>query len=160
MDKLHIIYVDDQREVLSALEKDLVFFEKYISIEECESADEALDVINEIYKNGDLLVAIVCDHVMPEKTGVDFLSDINKDDRFTHTKKILLTGQATHQDTIKAINEAGIEKYFEKPWSSEDLINTLKKMITEFIIKKGLDHLKYSEILHQETLFQLLSNEG
>jgi len=159
MDKLHIVYVDDQREVLSALEKDLELFESHISVEECESADEALEVINEIDKNGDQLVAIICDHVMPGKTGVDFLAEINKDDRFIHTKKILLTGQATHQDTIKAINEAGIDKYFEKPWASVDLIITLKIMITEFLFEKGINHIHYAELLHQETLLQLIRKD-
>jgi two-component system chemotaxis response regulator CheY len=35
---------------------------------------------------------------------------------FKETRKILLTGQANHADTIRAVNEAHIDNYFEKPW--------------------------------------------
>ena len=48
MDKLYIICVDDQREVLNALTEDLEVFEKYLKIEECESVNEALDVMEEV----------------------------------------------------------------------------------------------------------------
>ncbi len=63
------------------------------------------------------ITVIVSDHVMPGKTGVELLTDVFHDSRFPNTKKILLTGQATHTDTINAIN-AGIDRYFEKPWQS------------------------------------------
>jgi two-component system chemotaxis response regulator CheY len=87
MDKLNIIYVDDQREVLSTLSKDLEVFEKYFSVEECESADEALELVNELDASGGLIALIISDHIMPGKSGVDFLIEINNDGRFGQTKK-------------------------------------------------------------------------
>ncbi|HBH47827.1 MAG TPA: hypothetical protein DDX98_04270 [Bacteroidales bacterium] len=158
MDKLNIIYVDDQREVLSTLSKDLEVFEKYFSVEECESADEALELVNELDASGGLIALIISDHIMPGKSGVDFLIEINNDGRFGQTKKMLLTGQATHQDTITAINQANIEKYIEKPWKSEELIDSVKILLTEYILNAGIDYEKYTPILHQQTLFTILQS--
>lgn len=156
MDKINIIYVDDQREVLSTLSKDLQLFEKHVSVEECESADEAMELINDIDSEGDRIAVIISDHVMPGKNGVEFLSEINNDSRFYATRKMLLTGQATHQDTIKAINQANIEKYLEKPWKSEELVEDVKILLTRFILDTGIDYNKYMPVLHQQTLLEHL----
>ncbi len=160
MDKLNIIYVDDQREVLSALSKDLSIFEKHVNIEECESADEAMELIDEIDSNGDLVAVIISDHIMPGVSGVEFLTQINKDERFANTKKMLLTGQATHQDTIMAINNAKIEKYIEKPWKPEALVSSVKILLTEFILKLGIEYNEYMPVLDQTTLLNGLHNRG
>lgn len=156
MDKLNIIYVDDQREVLSTLSKDLEIFEKYLVVEECESAREALDLINEIDKAGDFVAVIISDHIMPGMSGVDFLTEITTDGRFDHTRKMLLTGQATHQDTIMAINQAHIEKYIEKPWKSGEFVEAVKVLLTHFVMTAGIDYKKYSPVLHQPTLLNYL----
>lgn len=158
MDKLNIIYVDDQREVLSTLSKDLKVFESLINVEECESADEAISLINELDSEGDLIAVIISDHIMPGKNGVEFLIEINDDSRFKLTRKMLLTGQATHQDTITAINQANIEKYIEKPWKSEMLIADVKVLLTHFILDSGIDYEKYIPVMDQQTLLGNLQN--
>lgn len=154
MEKIYVVLIEDQREVLEAVAKDLEFFEDAFVIEECESADEALQVMEGIHKRGDHVALIISDHVMPNKSGVDFLIDVNKDQRFNRSRKILLTGLATHQDTIRAINKAAIDKYLEKPWKSEDLINCAKVMLTEFILEKGIDYQLYLPYLDHATLFE------
>ncbi|MBX2840732.1 MAG: response regulator [Flammeovirgaceae bacterium] len=160
MEKLYIICVDDQREVLSTIAKDLSVFENDLTIEECESAAEAEELIDEIDSEGNFVAMIISDHVMPGKSGVEFLSDVNKDDRFPNTQKILLTGLATHQDTIAAINSASINQYLEKPWNKEELIKSVKKLLTQFILKTGLDYQKYPTLTDQETLFEILKKHG
>lgn len=156
MDKLYIIYVDDQREVLSTLSKDLEVFEALINVEECESADEALELINEIDASGDHICVLISDHIMPGKNGVEFLTEIHNDGRFSLTKKMLLTGQATHQDTITAINQARIEKYIEKPWESVDVVSDIKVLLTQYIFDAGIEYTKYMAIMDQTTIFQHL----
>ena len=49
MEKVNIICIDDQREVLAAVQKDLVMFEPVAEIIECESADEAEEVLEDLY---------------------------------------------------------------------------------------------------------------
>ncbi|HHP7240477.1 MAG TPA: response regulator [Cyclobacteriaceae bacterium] len=159
MDKLYIICVDDQREVLSALTEDLEPLEGQILLEECESADEAWDLLDEIDAQGDHAAIIISDHVMPGTSGVEFLSELKKDGRFDKSKKILLTGLATHQDTIKAINQAGLDNYIEKPWNKHELISTIKKLLTIYIISVGLDYSHFSTITDSDTLFTILRSD-
>ena len=156
MEKLYIICIEDQREVLNTVIDHLTYFEEHTTIEECESATEAKDLIDEIDESGDFVAVLVSDHVMPDQSGVDFLTEVNEDDRFKSTKKILLTGQATHIDTIQAINLAGIDKYIEKPWVKEDLIEKVSILLTEFIIEKGIDYQRFTSILNKPRLFELL----
>ena len=92
MQKPKIICVDDQREVLATLKKDLEEFIELFKIEYCESAEEAMELIEEIDENGDHLALLICDHIMPVSNGIDFLIEVDKDIRFTKTQKLLLTG--------------------------------------------------------------------
>jgi two-component system, chemotaxis family, chemotaxis protein CheY len=154
MDKIYILLVEDQREVLQAVAKDLEFFEDAFVIEECESAAEAVSLMEKIDKSGDRIALIISDHVMPDKSGVDFLIEMNADERFKSTRKILLTGLATHRDTIRAINHAAIDKYLEKPWKSDDLIANVKKLVTEYILAKGIDYESYMRFLDAATIFE------
>lgn len=156
MEKIAIIYLDDQREVLSTISKELALFEELFQVEECESAEEAYDLMEELDSKGEHIAVLVSDHIMPGKNGVDFLSEVNADMRFVSTKKILLTGMATHQDTIMAINNARIDKYIEKPWKSEMLVDMVKELLTRFIFEKGLDYQKYIKLLDQKVLFEVL----
>ena len=156
MDKLNVICVDDQREVLSAVLHDLEPLAEWLNIEDCESADEVLALMDELDAEGEYIAVIVSDHVMPCKTGVELLTEVSADRRFAHTKKVLLTGQATHTDTIQAINTAGINQYFEKPWQSELLVQTIRRLTTEFIFDSGLDYSPYHAHLDQQVVLERL----
>ncbi|HIF9308229.1 TPA: response regulator [Photobacterium damselae] len=156
MEKLNIICVDDQREVLSAVLKDLAPLNDFFNVEDCESADEALELMDDLDAEGEFIALMISDHVMPGKTGVELLTEISQDARFVHTKKVLLTGQATHQDTIEAINLARIESYFEKPWKAEQLLTSARTLITEYIFDMGLDYQPWNEILDNSVVYRRL----
>jgi two-component system chemotaxis response regulator CheY len=160
MEKLYIVCIEDQREVLNSIVEDLSFFEAAFIIEECESASEAEDIIEDIDAKGDYLAVIISDHVMPGKNGVDFLTDLHDDVRFKSSKKILLTGLATHADTIRAINRAAIDRYIEKPWQTEVLIQYVKELITFFVLQKGIPYEPLLPYLDKNTLFELLKQAG
>ncbi len=156
MEKIYIICVEDQPEVLNAVVKDLEAFEDLFIVEGCESAIEAEELLNDIDADGDFAGLLICDHVMPDKTGVDFLIEVNDDDRFLHTKKLLLTGLATHADTINAINNAAIDRFIEKPWQPEALNKYVRILLTQFILEQGLDYEPYITHLDKQTLFEKL----
>jgi two-component system, chemotaxis family, chemotaxis protein CheY len=156
MDRPHIICVDDQRDVLATLKKELQFFREQVTILFCESANEAMAILEELDAKGAPLALIICDHVMPGKNGVEFLSEVRRDERFSLTKKLLLTGLATHEDTIRAINSAEIDRYIAKPWDTQELIEMCRKLITEYILAAGIDYEQYLTILDKETLYHSL----
>ncbi|HHF3007480.1 TPA: response regulator [Vibrio diabolicus] len=156
MEKLNVICVDDQREVLSAVLQDLEPLHQWLNIEDCESAGEVLELMDELDAEGEMIALIISDHVMPGKTGVELLTEVSQDTRFVRTRKVLLTGQATHTDTINAINSAGIDRYFEKPWQASQLIECVRNLVTQYIFDMGLDYTQYHEHLDQSVVFERL----
>jgi len=154
MEKIFIIIVDDQREVLDTVYQELAGFDEKFNVEECESAEEVMELMEDIDANGDYPAVIISDHVMPGKSGVELLTEISADIRFEFSKKILLTGLATHEDTINAINNADIDRYIEKPWKPEALVKTVKVLLTRYILAKGIDYNPYMDYLDQETLLK------
>ncbi len=160
MDKLYVLCVDDQPEVLNALENDLSDFENYLLIEVCDSGNEVLELMEQIDTEGDYTAIVIADQVMPGMTGVEVLTRIENDPRFSAVRKILLTGLATHQDTIQAINSAGLDHYIQKPWTREILNKTISKCLTEFVLDKGIEYEDLLPVLDQPVLYEALRKKG
>jgi len=156
MEKINIICVDDERGVLDAVSRDLQCFNPLFHIEECESAEECLELLEEFDEAGEYVALIISDHVMPGKSGVELLTEVAHDERFLGTKKLLLTGLATQADTIQAINNGKIDNFLEKVWDVDALVQTVRELLTVFIIEKGIDYEDYTEDLDAPTLYRLL----
>ncbi|NOX89187.1 MAG: response regulator [Calditrichaeota bacterium] len=152
MNKLQIICVDDQREVLAAVKKDIEPLTEAFGLSVCESAAEASEVIEELQNENKPVALIICDHIMPGENGIDFFIRLNREPQFKHTKKMLLTGLATHQETIKAINEAEIDMYIEKPWVQEEFLNAVKKLITRYVLETNTPYREFEEYLNRDEL--------
>jgi len=93
---------------------------------------------------------------MPEKNSVDFLTEVTSDERFAHTRKLLLTGLASQADTIRAINESQIDVYVEKPWQVDQLQDHVRRLVTEFVLAVRLDYSAMIADLHAETLYKVM----
>ena len=157
--KPNIICIDDQREILATLEKDMEPFSVCFSLLYCESTGEAKEEIESLYAHGTPIPLVICDHIMPNQNGIDFLIELNRDIRFKNMFKILLTGLATHRDTIDAINQANIDYYIEKPWNEKDLHAVVKKMLTRFMVREGFDYNACGGIIDPETLYEALNEK-
>lgn len=156
MEKINIICVDDEREVLDSVVRDLEYFSDLFNIEECESAIECLELLEELDANQEYVAVLISDHVMPGKSGVELLTEVEIDHRFLGTKKLLLTGLATQADTIRAINNANLDHFLEKVWDPAELLQTVKELLTEFIVERGIEYDDYVEKLDAPTLYRLM----
>ena len=156
MTKINIICIDDEREVLDSVTRDLDYFSEIFNIEECESASECLELLEELDLQGEAVAVVISDHVMPGMSGVDLLIEIECDPRFIGTKKLLLTGLATQEDTIRAINEAKLDYFLEKVWDPDELLQMVKELATEFIIEQGIDYKEYVNKLDHKTINRLV----
>ena len=156
MEKINIICVDDEREVLDSVVRDLDYFSDLFNIEACESAQECLDLLDELDAQQEYVAVLISDHVMPDKSGVELLTEVKSDHRFLGTKKLLLTGLATQADTIKAINDAKLDNFLEKVWDPQELLQTVKELLTEYIVNKGIEYEDYLEKLDAQTLYRLI----
>jgi thioredoxin reductase (NADPH) len=110
-----ILAIDDQPEVLSAVQRDLrARYSDDYRILGTTDGQEAIATIDELALRGTPLALIVADQRMPGVTGVDVLrSSLAK---FPAAKKTLLTAYADTDAAIDAINEVGLDYYIMKPW--------------------------------------------
>lgn len=144
---LTILSLEDEADVREALERDLEDFWGKIRLEVAEDADDAWQAVEEIVCDGDELALVLSDHRLPGRSGVDFLVELVKDPRFTSTRTVLVTGQAGQDDTIRALNEAGLDHYIAKPWKVEDLRKVVRDQLTDYVLEVGVDPLAYLPVL-------------
>ena len=68
---------------------------------------------------GEHIDVVLADFMMPDMDGITFLR--RSRELSPLTTRILLTGYADKENAIRAINEAGLYYYLEKPWDNEQL---------------------------------------
>jgi two-component system chemotaxis response regulator CheY len=140
---LFILVVEDEPEVADAIASALAPLENHFPVEVAHSAEEAASLVEQALADGRTLGLVLCDHVLPGRQGVDFLVDLQKNSATASAKKVLLTGQAGLQPTIQAINEAGLDHYIAKPWQDGQLVETSRRLLTDFVIESGEDLLPF-----------------
>ena len=160
MSEIAIVVVEDEREVRDAVVRDLSPFARSFRIEAAEDVDDAQNLLAELDGGGVLTGLILCDHLLPGMLGIDFLIELEAEPKTQGTRKVLLTGQAGLEDTIRAVNEAKLDYYVAKPWSPEDLHEVVKSQLTEFVLASEEDVLPYVSILDGPRLLDAASQRG
>ena len=115
-----ILIVDDEIQVLNAVERDLrQRYAREYRIIKASSGKEAFETVQKLKQRNDQIALFLVDQRMPEMGGTDFL--FKAKDIYPGTKKSLLTAYADTQAAISAINEVGLDYYFMKPWSPPEI---------------------------------------
>ena len=110
-----ILTVDDDREVLGAVERDLR--QKYRAgyrIIASASAREALDTATQLKSRNIPVALFLVDQRMPEMSGTQLLVELKK--LYPDATSVLLTAYADIEAAISAINDVGLNHYLMKPW--------------------------------------------
>ncbi|WP_033821022.1 FAD-dependent oxidoreductase [Kitasatospora sp. MBT63] len=110
-----ILTVDDDPGVSRAVARDLR--RRYGAshrVVRAETADSALDALNEMKLRGDAVAVIVADYRMPQMNGIEFLERAM--DVFPGARRVLLTAYADTGAAIDAINLVDLDHYLLKPW--------------------------------------------
>ncbi|HEY9808420.1 MAG TPA: response regulator [Halomicronema sp.] len=125
MTKPAILCVDDESVILSSLKIQLKkeFGNAYV-YEVAESADEALEIIEELKQEETDILVIVSDWLMPGIKGDEFLIRVHE--KYPNIIKVMLTGQADENAIQKAKEQANLYACLHKPWDNEVLVNTIK----------------------------------
>ncbi|RQW63353.1 response regulator [Vibrio viridaestus] len=153
-----ILCVDDEREVLDSVVQDLEEFEEHFVLEAAESVSEAQEVIADYAARDIPLALILCDHIMPEQTGISFLIELNDEKATYPTRKLLLTGQAGLDDTVEAINHACLDFYVSKPWNGDELRSTIRHQLSLYVVSQVKDLKPWVTILEPELLLKKMAD--
>ena len=110
-----ILTVDDEPEVLRAVERDLRRrYGKDYRILGTDSGSGAVDLLKQLKTRGDSLALTLADQRMPHMSGLDVLGQCMQ--FFPQAKRALLTAYADTNAAIAAINTARVHYYLLKPW--------------------------------------------
>ena len=115
MTKPTLLTVDDDPNVLKAIERDLRarYGEKY-RVLRANSGDAGLELLRELKTRNDAVALLLADQRMPHMDGIGFLNEARK--VYPDAKRALLTAYADTSAAINAINEVSVHYFFLKPW--------------------------------------------
>jgi len=133
MAKPVLLTVDDDWEVLRAIERDLR--RKYASdyrVLRAESGEAAMEIVRDLKVRDNAIALFLIDQRMPGLSGVEFLQQAIS--LYPDAKRVLLTAYADTDAAIAAINEAGINYYLLKPWDppEENLYPVLDELLEDW----------------------------
>ena len=128
-----IIAVDDDPEVLAAVERDLRrrYGAKY-RVVRADSGTSALSVMEGLRQRNEPVALVVSDQKMPGMSGTDLLKQVRQED--PDAKRVLLTAYSDTEAAIQAINLAKIDNYLRKPWDppEQNLFPTLDDLLEDW----------------------------
>ena len=147
MSKPVIVCVDDEPMILYSLKVELkkILGRKYV-VESAESGGEAIEIIEELLEDNIDIPLVISDYIMPQMKGDELLQRIHA--IAAKTLKVMLTGQASIEAVVNAINSAKLYRYMGKPWDHDDLKLTVTEAIRSYFQDKQLaeQHAKLQQM--------------
>jgi C4-dicarboxylate-specific signal transduction histidine kinase len=120
--KPRLLCVDDEPNVLEGLKHVL---RRHVDVTTATSGSEGL---HRVVEEGPFAV-VLSDFAMPGMNGAQFLGHVRH--AAPDTVRLLLTGQATLDDTIAAVNDGNIFRFLKKPCAPPDLIRALEDAVEQ-----------------------------
>ncbi|GAB1540807.1 FAD-dependent oxidoreductase [Scytonema sp. NUACC21] len=128
-----LITVDDDPEVLRAVERDLrQEYGKHFRVLRADSGSTALTILQELKLRNLTVALFLVDQRMPNMTGLEFLQQAME--FFPEAKRVLLTAYADTDAAVQAINKVKIDYYLLKPWHppQESLYPVLNDLLDDW----------------------------
>ena len=118
-----ILIVDDEPGVISAIRRSLI--EESCVIYAANSGAEGLAILKDRK-----IKLVISDEKMPGMSGTEFLSAVKN--LFPETIRIMLTGHASIEAAMKAVNSGEIYRFFAKPWNDIELKLSIRSAIEKY----------------------------
>ena len=142
----HILIVDDEQNVLNALQREL---QGEFLVETFSSPVEALEHSREA--KFDLVIA---DYKMPEMNGVEFLTQFGK--LQPDVVQLILSGEADFDALASSVNETHIYRFIAKPWDKVDLLMSVVHALSHRALL--LENRRLAEQCRKERQWQRAHN--
>jgi thioredoxin reductase (NADPH) len=136
MSKPVLLTVDDDPEVLNAIERDLrQHFRADYRVVKASSGAQALETVRQLKQRGIPLALFLVDERMPQMSGTQFLLEAMK--IYPDARRVLLTAYADTDTAISAINKIGLDHYLLKPWEppSVRLYPVLEDLLSDWFAR-------------------------
>jgi len=136
MSKPVLLTVDDDPEVLNAVERDLrAHYRTDYRIVKASSGAQAIEAVQQLKHRGSQIALFLVDERMPQMTGTQFLAEAIK--IYPDARRVLLTAYADTETAITAINKIGLDHYILKPWEppSSQLYPVLDDLLSDWFAR-------------------------
>jgi response regulator RpfG family c-di-GMP phosphodiesterase len=134
MAKHNILFVDDEVNVLNALERAFLI-ENEIKVFIANTAQEGVKILEQEKIN-----LVVSDEKMPVVQGHKFLNYIKN--KYPDIIRIILTGYADANAIIESINQGEVYRYLKKPWDNNELKIIIRKALEYSDLKKKNEEMQ------------------
>ena len=117
MEKITVLFVDDDETVLKSIERSLK--DESYNRDYARSGEDALEILQR-----EEVHVIVVDMVMPGMGGLKLLKIVKKE--YPNIVSMVLSGYAQSAEIMMAMYEVGVYRFISKPWTFDD---DLKKVV-------------------------------
>lgn len=127
MKNIAILTVDDEKIILDSIRSQLErnFGQNYF-LEFAETAEEALDIVDDLIKTDISILLVISDYQMPGMKGDEFVEILKGKLKFTNI--VMLTGQMPYSTSQDLLSKQIILKVIQKPWQEQELISMIKSI--------------------------------
>lgn len=149
--KYSLLFVDDEKRILTALRS---IFRREYDVHIATGGEEALAILA-----NHKIDVIVSDQRMPNMLGNELLAKVHE--LYPKTMRLLLTGFMDKEAIIKTINEGEIYRFINKPWSNDEIHQTIAEaaLASEFEVETSPERSATSTDLIVETKNKKLGSE-
>jgi two-component system, probable response regulator PhcQ len=127
-----ILLLDDEPNILASLKR--ILMDEPYEILGAGTGEEGLEILLE-----NPCKVVISDERMPGMGGAEFLSRVKA--LYPETIRIMLTGYASIEAAMKAVNDGEIYRFFMKPWDDTDLRMAIHSAIEKFDLQKENERL-------------------
>ena len=140
--KAGVLFVDDEPDVTESIR--VALRSEPFTVYTANSAEDGLELLAR-----ESIDVVVSDERMPGMSGAGFLTAVR--DRFPSTSRIILTGQATVEATIAAVNDAKVFRVLTKPCPVPEIVACINAAIAEgqSVAKQTVDRSRASAELDE-----------
>lgn len=132
MDGLHVLLVDDEPHILSALTRQVRHhFREWVPPVEVHVESDSQRALARIHETS--YAVVVSDYRVPGANGVDVLAEMHCTQ--PNCARIMLSGQVDREGLALAINTAQVQRLLLKPWSDAELILALEEGMAHHLNK-------------------------
>jgi two-component system, chemotaxis family, chemotaxis protein CheY len=120
----HIMIIDDSPTIRTSVEYALMGLG--YPMDNAENGSDALEKIKSIKSKGDDVALCIVDVNMPVMDGITFIGEFRRTDRFT---PVLVLTTESEEGKIKAGKDAGASGWIIKPFSNQDMVKVVQRLI-------------------------------
>jgi len=124
-----VVYIEDEQEMIDLVR--LILVRKGYEVIGAGGGREGLDIIRRILPD-----AVLLDLMMPDMDGWDVYQQMKVDETTRHIPVIVVTAKAQNIDKVLGLHIAKVEDYISKPFSPQELINSLERVLAKAAVSK------------------------